>query len=105
MGMQISFKFKDRWKIRQVAGNQALIGRPNAQQRIDIDLSPDTTVSRCHARIWLENGAYWIEDLKSRYGTRINGEKLTGRIQVKAGDSIVAGETQLKIDSLPEEDE
>lgn len=103
MGLQISYNFKNRWKIQQVEGDMALIGRPNAKVPVDIDLSPDTTVSRNHARIWAEGGAFWVEDLKSRYGTKVNGSKLIGKIKVKEGDSIQVGETNLKIDNLPEQ--
>lgn len=105
MGMQISYKFNNRWKIHQLEGDQALVGRPNSQESVDIDLSPDTSVSRRHARIWVENATHWVEDLKSKHGTLVNGKKLTGRIQIKAGDTIRIGETDLQIDNLPEESE
>ncbi|MSU42145.1 MAG: FHA domain-containing protein [Pedosphaera sp.] len=101
--MQISYKFKSKWTVRQIAGNQAFIGRPNAQQKVDVDLTPDTTVSRVHARIWLAVGSCWLEDLKSRFGTQVNGQKVTGAIRVQIGDSIQIGETTLRIDSLPDE--
>ena len=40
----------------------------------------DTSVSRQHARITVgENDVLMIEDLKSRNGTLVNGEKLTGK--------------------------
>ena len=101
MGIQISYQFKGRWKIRQFDTDQVVIGRPNSQHSVDIDLSPDTTVSRLHARIWAENGQFWVEDVESRYGTLVNGKKLIGKIQVQPDDSIVIGETTLKVDDLP----
>ena len=58
-----------------------------------------------HARIWAEGGAFWVEDLKSRYGTKVNDSKLTEKVQVKEGDTIQVGETTLKIDALPEHSE
>jgi adenylate cyclase len=36
-------------------------------------------VSRKHARVWIENGSYWIEDLNSKQGTKINGEEIKGQ--------------------------
>ena len=99
--MQISYQFRNKWFVRQIAGNQAFIGRPNAKQSVDIDLSPDTTVSRLHARLWLVDGAWWLEDLKSRFGTQLNTQKLTGPVQVQVGDTVQIGETTLRIDSLP----
>src|SRR5258706_8043263 len=37
----------------------------------------DNRASRVHAQVLLENGEYWIEDLKSRHGTYVNGSKIT----------------------------
>jgi adenylate cyclase len=56
-----------------------------------------------HGRIWEEGGVYWIEDLNSTRGTRLNG------IEVKAGekrqfhpdDQIVVGETTLRVVAAP----
>ncbi len=76
-----------------------VVGRPNAQAEIGIDLSPDTTVSRVHAKIWLADGLCWIEDLGSRYGTTINGTRITARQQLQEGDSIGIGETTLRVDA------
>ena len=101
MGIQVSYQFKGRWKIRQFDTDRVVIGRPNSQHSVDIDLSPDTTVSRLHARIWSKNGQFWVEDVESRYGTLVNGKKLIGKIQVKPGDLVVIGETTLKVDDLP----
>ncbi|MBR90097.1 MAG: hypothetical protein CMO66_02340 [Verrucomicrobiales bacterium] len=101
MGIQISYQFKGRWKIRQFGDNQVVIGRPNSQSSVDIDLSPDTTVSRLHARIWSDKGQFWVEDLDSRYGTTVNGGKLVGRTKVSNQDTIVIGETTVKVDDLP----
>ena len=101
MGIQISYQFKGRWIIRQFEDEQVVVGRPNSQHSVDIDLSPDTTVSRLHARIWAENGRFWVEDVESRYGTQINGKKLVGKAQIQPEDSIIIGETTLKVDNLP----
>jgi serine phosphatase RsbU (regulator of sigma subunit) len=37
----------------------------------------DSRASRAHARIVSADGAYWIEDLKSRHGTLVNGKRIT----------------------------
>ena len=51
---------------------------------------PDMLVSRRHAVFKLkENGECWIEDLGSRNGTYVNGEKLSGKERLlKDGDRI-----------------
>jgi adenylate cyclase len=53
-----------------------------------------------HARIWEENGTYWVEDLNSTRGTRVNGVEIKGRgqQQLHPDDSILVGQTTLKID-------
>ena len=54
----------------------------------------DPLASRRHAKIVIENGEFWIEDLKSLNGTRVNGEVITRRKlvnsdQIKIGDTIL----------------
>ena len=50
----------------------------------------DTRASRSHARILVEDGAYWIEDCKSRHGTFVNGKRITRRA-LKTSDRIDFG--------------
>jgi phosphoserine phosphatase RsbU/P len=40
----------------------------------------DNRVSRSHARIVVENGAYVLEDASSRHGTFVNGKRVTRRV-------------------------
>ena len=54
----------------------------------------DPMSSRRHAKIVIENGEFWIEDLKSLNGTRVNGEvitrrKLVSNDQIKIGDAAL----------------
>jgi pSer/pThr/pTyr-binding forkhead associated (FHA) protein len=97
--MQISYQYQGKWHLKSLSEAIVVVGRPNAQEEIGIDLSPDTTVSRIHAKIWLANGLCWIEDLGSRYGTTINGTRITARQQLQEGDSIGIGETTLRVDA------
>ncbi|HLH72622.1 MAG TPA: FHA domain-containing protein, partial [Chloroflexota bacterium] len=55
----------------------------------------DPLASRRHARIILENGDYWIEDLKSLNGTRVNGEVLSERRKLASNDQIKIGDIVL----------
>ena len=50
----------------------------------------DSRASRTHARVFAENGAYWIEDLKSRHGTLVNGKRIT-RQKLNNSDRIEFG--------------
>jgi pSer/pThr/pTyr-binding forkhead associated (FHA) protein len=40
-------------------------------------------------------GAYWVEDLGSTNGTLLNGDILSERRQVAAGDRLTFGKTEL----------
>lgn len=62
----------------------------------DIALASDRNVSRLHATVeWV--GTHWtiVDDGLSRNGTFINGERLTGRRRLRAGDSIRIGSSVL----------
>ena len=54
----------------------------------------DPLASRRHARIAIEDGAFWIEDLKSLNHTRVNGAEVT-RQKLANGDQIKIGEAIL----------
>ena len=97
--MQISYQYKGQWHVKSLSQTEVTVGRPNNQSTVDIDLSPDTTVSRVHAKLWLENGTCWIEDLGSRYGTTVNDTAITGRHPLTEGDQIRIGETMLRMDA------
>ena len=64
-----------------------LIGRTN---ECDVILY-ETGVSRKHAQISEEAGGFFIEDLGSSNGTRVNGETISGRLALKSGDAISLG--------------
>ena len=100
--MQVSYQYQGKWRIKSLSEVVVMVGRPNAQSEIGIDLSPDTTVSRVHAKIWLADELCWIEDLGSKYGTKVNGATIAARQQLQDGDSIVVGETTLRVDASGE---
>jgi len=55
----------------------------------DCDLVLDVgAVSRQHARITLDNGDYYIEDLQSRNGTFVNGNRVEGRQKLCEDDQV-----------------
>ncbi len=51
----------------------------------------DDGISRTHARIHCENNVATIEDLDSRNGTFINGERIVAPSEIKDGDKIQCG--------------
>jgi len=75
-----------------------LIGRKDIKHGImvDIDLTPfdnETFISRRHAKIEKEDEQYYLSDLASVNGTRLNGKRLAlkDRILLQDGDTIQFG--------------
>src|SRR6185503_1812648 len=60
-------------------------------------------VSRQHGRLLREAGHYYIEDLNSFTGIRVNGEKINGRRLLHDGDLIQISEYDLILEEGPEE--
>jgi pSer/pThr/pTyr-binding forkhead associated (FHA) protein len=78
--------------------NDVLLGRENA----DVVVA-DTEVSRQHALIRLTTSAVEIEDLGSRNGTWVNGERLAQSRVLQPGDSIRVGQTSLRFEAVIED--
>jgi len=57
----------------------------------------DRNVSRRHARFVRQSGAVYVEDLGSLTGTRVNGEKISGRRRLRAGDLVQIGDYDLAV--------
>jgi pSer/pThr/pTyr-binding forkhead associated (FHA) protein len=51
----------------------------------------DSTVSRRHAALHREGYAWFVEDLGSRNGTRVNGRRVHGRAVIAPGDELGFG--------------
>lgn len=45
-------------------------------------------ISRKHAQVVNESGRFYVEDLGSRNGTKLNGQRITGRSPLNDGDQI-----------------
>lgn len=61
------------------------------------------SVSRKHARIEARDGHYWLIDLKSTNGVKVNGN-LISESAVSAGDKILVGSVQLDVKAMPSVD-
>jgi Adenylate cyclase, family 3 (some proteins contain HAMP domain) len=95
--MRITYTYKGNEKVFESETSEVLIGRHT--DGLTLDLAPDMYVSRTHARIWEDDGQFWIEDLKSTRGTRVNGEEIRGQGKrlLHDDDVIRMGETTLSI--------
>ena len=77
--------------------NSIILGRLWRDQPVDLDLTPDNTISRRHARLTREGGAFWLEDLGSTGGTWVNGQKITAKTRLTPGDKVTLGQTTLEV--------
>ena len=59
---------------------------------------PDESISLEHALLHSREGQWWLEDLDSRNGTRLNDVPVTQPAPVVPGDVIGIGRTKLKIE-------
>lgn len=63
---------------------KTILGRhPSSQVVLD-----DGAVSRHHAEIVEDSGVFYLEDLHSRNGTEINGQRITAKTVLRDGDAI-----------------
>lgn len=51
--------------------------------------------SRRHCEFFFEDGAWYVRDLDSRNGTRLNGEKFVGRNVLQHGDLLEVARTRI----------
>jgi adenylate cyclase len=56
------------------------------------------SVSRQHARVRLAGGRCLLVDAGSRYGTHLNGERVSGEARLKAGDVFQCGEALITVE-------
>ena len=57
----------------------------------------DRFVSSYHAKIYLKNREYYLEDLQSTNGTYVNENKIEGNIRLYVNDIIRFGSTAFKV--------
>jgi len=64
---------------------------------------PDETISVRHARLRYHHGQWWLEDLGSTNGTRLNRSRVVTPTVVTSGDRIECGESILSVSLAGEE--
>ncbi len=85
--LKLYYQKGSKSKIYPLKDERTLIGRKGD---CDVVLD-DFTVSRRHASILKQEEEYFIEDLESRNGVKLNGEKIQERKKLTEGDEIVLG--------------
>ena len=81
-------------KVRKGAaysiGQELVVGRAAT---CNISVPDDTFASQLHARVYVADGATWVEDLASTNGTHMNGAKLGAPVPLSIGDRLQVGST------------
>jgi pSer/pThr/pTyr-binding forkhead associated (FHA) protein len=84
--------------------NRPVVYRSFSQPEVTLGRDPvcdvpvdDDAVSARHARLSFHHGQWWIEDLVSTNGTRLNHEKLTTATVLTSGDQITCGKVHLTV--------
>jgi pSer/pThr/pTyr-binding forkhead associated (FHA) protein len=88
--------------LTTVDGSPQVLGFNKAEITIGRDpacecLISDEAVSTHHARLSYHHAQWWLEDLNSKNGTKLNEENLTGPTVVISGDSIQCGHTAITV--------
>src|SRR5260221_10297381 len=76
---------KSELSVGRTEGNDLVLNHPS--------------VSRRHARFEPRDNGWWIVDLKSTNGVKINGSLVT-EAQVNPGDKVLVGSVQLELKAL-----
>jgi pSer/pThr/pTyr-binding forkhead associated (FHA) protein len=79
--------------IRTFAKAEVTLGRDPAS---DLPLD-DEAVSARHAVMTYHHGQWWIEDLGSRNGTRLNTQLVEGATVLAHGDQIGCGKSRIQV--------
>jgi len=105
--MRIVSSYGGKDAVFETDAAQVVIGRSGQNVLVQLDLTPDSKVSRQHARLVVEGGQCWIEDLGSAYGTMVGGEEIkgTGKRRLRAGDQVRLGDTMLRVEAAGERDD
>jgi hypothetical protein len=98
--MHVAYSYKDILQEEVLFNDEIVIGREEGGVDVDLDLRFDRWVSHRHARVWVRDGACWLEDLGSRNGTSVNGVAMEPRSarMIDASDEITIGETKVHVD-------
>ena len=83
MSGQKALELKKRYPIY----GDAIIGR---NKTCDVVIR-EKYISGQHVRIWFDRGEWYLEDLGSRNGTKVNGQRIARRVILDPEDEISVG--------------
>ena len=80
--------------LRLELRTEATIGRSPS---CELPLPADDRMSRRHARFFVRGEQVLLEDLGSRNGTAVNGERISGEVVLQPGDRVQVGQTTVLV--------
>jgi adenylate cyclase len=98
----IDYSYLSIKKRFESGDTEILIGRPAEGNVVQLDLTPDTTVSRRHASLIYKDKAYWVKDEDSRSGTWVNDKKIGKSTRLNVGDRLRMGQTKMTVQRMGE---
>jgi len=82
----------NQWSVKQISNQKEItIGRENGNTIV----LPHISVSKVHAKIFPENGRYYIEDNGSTNGVVVNNKRISGKVRLQEKDVIVITNSKL----------
>lgn len=80
------------------AGSFKLVAPMQVGRAEACEINPkDDYLSQYHARLFPRDGVWYVEDLGSTNGTFLNDHKVSGPLEVHAGDDVRLGRTVLQL--------
>lgn len=83
----------DAGAVHRVSRPRIIIGRTGA----DLNIPGDTEASRAHAAVEVRDTQYLLEDLNSTNGTLVDGEKITGQVELQNHSEFQIGSTTIML--------
>jgi pSer/pThr/pTyr-binding forkhead associated (FHA) protein len=84
-------KGPERGRVLKIAADAPpTLGREGADIAID-----DSYISKKHARFFMKDGRWHIEDLGSANGTYVNEKRVTEPVKLRRGDRVQIGQTKM----------
>ena len=91
-------------RLQVRVGSQAPVALAFAQSEVSVGRDPrsdvplqDEAVSVRHASLTFHHGQWWLQDLGSKNGTRLNSQQVAGATVLTNGDDIQCGQARLSV--------
>ena len=86
----------DPTRLYRAGGSESLVvGR--SRGLCDIVIDHDDTISGRHCQLSVVDGKWYVKDLKSSNGTRVNSQKVFQELLLKNGDILKLGQSALQV--------